>query len=101
MKTTRFIAKFVTRLFFLLLLLAVIPLLSIDGSKFQHLYFVTAHKWIWVFPCILIGGFITLFIGCTIQKYAKPDWNWVLVVNTVVLLAYSIMLYIRILQLTK
>ena len=101
MKTSRFVAKLVTRLFFLLLLLAIIPLLKVDSSRFEHLYFVTTHKWIWIFPCILVGAFVTLFVGCTIQKYTKPDWNWLLVVNTVVLMAYCATLYIKVLELLR
>lgn len=101
MKTSRFIAKVVTRLFLLLLLFAIIPLFQADTSKLQHLYFVTNHKWILIFPIILLGSFITLFVGCTIQKYTKPDWNWLLVVSTIVLAAYCATLYIRVLELVR
>jgi hypothetical protein len=101
MKSGRFIAKLVTRLFFLLLLFACLPLFQVDSSKLHHLYFVTTHKWVWVFPCVLVGAFITLFIGCTVQKYTKPDWNWLLVVNTLVLGAYCATLFIKVLELVK
>ena len=101
MKTSRLVAKIVTRLFFLLLLFAIIPLFQADSSKLQHLYFVTTHKWVWIFPCILVGAFVILFVGCTVQKYTKPDWNCLLVINTTVLMAYSATLYIRILNLIK
>ena len=101
MKSSRFAAKLVTRLFFLLVLFAIIPLFKVDSNKLSHLYFVTPHKWIWIFPCVLVGSFITLFVGCTIQRYTKPDWNWLLVVNTIVLLAYCASLYIRILHLVS
>ncbi|HWD87815.1 MAG TPA: hypothetical protein VG367_06780 [Mucilaginibacter sp.] len=101
MKNSRFAAKLVTRLFFLLALFAIIPLFKVDHDKFSRLYFVTNHKWIWIFPCVLAGSFITLFVGCTIQRYSKPDWNWLLVVNTIVLLAYGVSLYIRVLHLVS
>lgn len=101
MKSSRFVAKLVTRLFFLLLLFAIIPLFQVDSSKLHQLYFVTTHKWIWVFPCILVGAFVTLFVGCTIQKYSKPDWNWMLIVNTIVLMAYCGTLYIKVLHLVS
>jgi hypothetical protein len=42
-----------------------------------------------------------LFVGCTIQKYTKPDWNWLLVVSTIVLAAYCATLYIRVLELVR
>jgi hypothetical protein len=101
MKTSRIVAKAITRLFFLLLLFAIIPLFQIDSTKLNQLYFVTNHKWIWAFPCILVAAFITLFVGCTMQKYAKPDWNWLLVINTIVLMAYCATLYIRVLHLVS
>jgi hypothetical protein len=101
MKSSRFVAKLVSRLFLLLLLLAIVPLFQADRAKLHSLYFVTAHKWILIFPCILVGGFLTLFIGCTIQKYTKPDWNWLLVVNTIVLMAYCATIYIKVLQLIR
>jgi hypothetical protein len=101
MKSSRFAAKIVTRLFFLILLFAIIPLFKVDSAKLHQLYFVTTHKWIWIFPCILVGSFVALFTGCTMQRYAKPDWNWLLVVNTIVLLAYCVSLYIRVLHLVS
>lgn len=101
MKTSRFIAKVVTRLFFLLLLFAIIPLFQADTSKLQHLYLAANHKWLFIFPVILLGSFVALFVGCTIQKYSKPDWNWLLVVSTVVLAAYCATLYIRVLELVR
>jgi len=101
MKNSRFVAKLVTRLFFLLVLFAVIPLFKVDSNKLSRLHFVTGHAWIWIFPCILVGSFITLFAGCTMQRYSKPDWNWLLVVNTLVLLAYCVSLYIRVLHLVS
>jgi hypothetical protein len=101
MKNSRFAAKLVTRLFFLLLLFAIIPLFKVDSSKLNQLYFVPSHRWIWVFPGILVASFVTLFTGCTMQRYTKPDWNWLLVVNTLVLLAYCASLYIRVLHLVS
>ena len=101
MKNSRFIAKLVSRLFFLLVLFALIPLFQVDRTKLSQIYFVSTHQWIWVFPCILVGSFLTLFAGCTIQRYSKPDWNWPLVVNTIVLMAYCASLYIRVLHLVS
>jgi len=101
MKSSRFAAKLVTRLFLLLLLFAAIPLFQVHSDKFSHLYFITSHKWVWVFPILLVGAFITLLVGCVVQKYSKPDWNWLLVVNTVVLMAYCATLYVRVLELVK
>jgi quinol-cytochrome oxidoreductase complex cytochrome b subunit len=101
MKTSQIAAKIVTRLFFILLLIALVPFLQGDTSKLQHLYLAPKHVWTLAFPIILILGFIALLIICSIQKFKKTDLNWLLVINTVVLLAYAITLYIRIYQLIK
>jgi uncharacterized membrane protein len=98
--TSGIIAKSVARLFLLLLLMAVIPLFQVDSTKFQHLYIVSKSKWLFVFPVILVGGFIYFFIRCTINKYKEPDFNWLLVVNTLVLAAYSATIFLKIYELT-
>lgn len=54
-----------------------------------------------VFPGLLLAGFIGLFIYCAIKKYSMPDMNWLLVVNTVVLMVYCATLYSKIYELIK
>jgi cation transport ATPase len=101
MKVSQIAAKAVVRVFFILLLIALIPFLQGDGSKLQHLYLTPKHAYMLAFPILLILGFITLLVLCSIKKYSKPDMNWLLVVNTVVLIAYSATLYISIYKLIK
>jgi hypothetical protein len=101
MKTSQIAAKIATRLFLILLLLAMIPFLQGDTSKLQHLYLTPKHIWTLAFPILLILGFIALLIICSLKKFAKTDLNWLLVLNTVVLIAYAVTLYIRIYQLIK
>jgi quinol-cytochrome oxidoreductase complex cytochrome b subunit len=101
MKASQIAAKIVVRLFFILLLIALVPFLQGDTSKLQHLYLMPKHVYTLAFPILLIIGFITLLVICSIKKYRKADLNWLLVVNTLVLLAYAITLYIRIYQLIK
>lgn len=100
MKTSSIVAKAISRLFILLLLLAIIPLFQADSSKLQHLYIVTQSKWLFFFPVILISGFVYFFTRCTLKKYTEPDSNWLLVINTVVLMAYCATLFIRVYELT-
>ncbi len=100
MKTSSIIAKTVSRLFLLFILLTIIFLFQGDSSKLQHLYIVTKSRWLFVFPVILIGGFVFFFIRCTIKKYTEPDSNWLLIINTLVLMAYCATLFIRIYELT-
>jgi hypothetical protein len=100
MKTSSIVAKAVSRLFLLLLLCAAVPLFKVDSTKFQHLYIVANHKWLFVFPVILVGGFIFFFIRCTIKRYSEPDTNWLLVINTVILMAYCATIFARVYELT-
>jgi quinol-cytochrome oxidoreductase complex cytochrome b subunit len=88
MKISQIAAKAVVRVFLLLLLISVVPFLEGNNSKLQNFQFVVHQKWTLVFPSILIVGFVTLLVLCTIKKYKEVDLNWLLVVNTLVLLAY-------------
>jgi hypothetical protein len=96
MKTSQIAAKIATRLFLIFLCIALIPFLQGDNSKLSHLYLTVPNKWTLVFPLLLMLGFIALFVLVSIKKYKATDLNWLLVLNTVVLLIYGIMLFIRI-----
>jgi hypothetical protein len=103
MKASQIAAKVVVRLFLFLVLLALVPVFtgtSID-KQLQGIYVITNNKWILAYPILLILGFITLLIICTIKKYSKPDLNWLLVINTLMLIAYGITVIIRISHLIK
>ncbi len=101
MKASQIAAKAIVRLFFILLLVSLFPFMQGDNSKLHQLYFTTHHKWIFIFPIILVVAFITLLITCTIKKYKEMDLNWLLVLNTAILLAYGVTLYIRIWHFVK
>ncbi|OOQ57935.1 hypothetical protein [Mucilaginibacter pedocola] len=99
MKASQIAAKAVVRIFFILLLLALVAFLQGDTQKLHQLYIRPKHMYTLAFPIILIIGFIILLVLATIKKYSQPDINWLLVVNTVVLLVYSITLYFTIYKL--
>jgi hypothetical protein len=101
MKTSQIVAKAVVRLFLFLLLIAAFPFLQGNNSKLHQLYFSVPNKWMLVFPIMLIVGFITLFITCTVNKYKETNLNWLLVINTVVLLACGLAIYIKVLNIIK
>jgi len=101
LKASQIAAKVIVRLFFILLLIALFPFMQGDNSKLSSLYFTTTHKWVFAFPIILIGAFITLLVICTMKKYKEIDLNWLLVLNTVILLAYGATLYVRVWHLIK
>jgi hypothetical protein len=96
MKTSQIAAKIVTRLFLIFLCIALIPFLQGDNTRLSQLYLIVPNKWTLVFPVLLMLGFITLFVLVSIKKYKAVDLNWLLVLNTVVLLIYGIALFIRI-----
>ena len=101
MKISQIAAKLVVRIFFIMLLIALIPFLQGDNSKLQHIYLMPKNLWTLAFPILLIIGFVVLLVTCALKKYSKQDLNWLLVVNTVVLIAYAATIYIRIYQLIK
>jgi hypothetical protein len=101
MKTSQIVAKAVVRLFLFLLLISAIPFLQGNNSKLHQLYFTVPNKWMLVFPILLVLGFIGLFITCTVNKYKEINLNWLLVVNTAVLLACCAAVYIRVLNIIK
>jgi hypothetical protein len=97
MKVNRIVTKIVIRLFFLLLLIALVPpFLQGDQTKLQHIYLSFQHKWEMIFPAILILAFVSLLIICARKQYKEPDLNWLLVLNTMILMAYGIAIYIRV-----
>lgn len=101
LKVSQIAAKVVTRLFFILILVACVPYMQGDNHKLNNLYFTTQHKWLFVFPILLVIGFISLLVVCTVKKYKELDLNLLLILNTLILLAYGTMLYIRVWHLVK
>jgi hypothetical protein len=96
MKVSKLVTKIVLRVFFILLAVAAFVFFQADKGKFDHIYFGFAHWWQMVFPAIIIVSFIILVITCTIKRYNEPQLNWLLVVNTVVLIAYGFAIFIKV-----
>lgn len=96
MKTSQIAAKIVVRAFVILLVAALVPYYASNNNKLHNFNFVVYQKWTLIFPALLIAGFIGLLITCTIKKYKVIDLNWLLVVNTLVLIAYGVAVFIRI-----
>ena len=99
MKVSRIITKIVVRVFFVLLFFALVPFFVSDKKPLQHVYLSFHHWWELIFPAIIIVSFIILLIACAVKRYKQPDLNWLLVVNTIVLAAYGIALFIRVARL--
>lgn len=100
MKVNQVITKAVVRIFFILQLAALVPFITGDQSAFQHIYLSFHHWWELIFPVVIILSFIILLVVCVARKYKAPELNWLLVVNTVVLAAYGIAIFIRIAHMT-
>ena len=96
MKVSQFVTKIVIRVFFILLFVAMIPVFQGDNAKLQQFYFTFHHKWEMIFPGILTLSFFILLTTCAIKRYKETDLNWLLVLNTVILTAYGIAIFIRI-----
>lgn len=96
MKVNQVITKAVIRIFFILLLVTIVPFITGDQLAFEHIYLSFHHWWELIFPAVIILSFIILLAACAAKRYKMPELNWLLVVNTVVLTAYGIAIFIRI-----
>jgi hypothetical protein len=98
-KISRVAAKTAIRVFMITLFFGVLPF--IVGNQSLEAKVATTHlyiqnKWTLVYPGILLLGFLVLAIICRKKKYQETDFNWLLVLNTIMLVAYLVMLYSRI-----
>ncbi|MBK1439764.1 hypothetical protein JHJ32_07200 [Parapedobacter sp. ISTM3] len=94
---SKFAAKLLVRLFILLLLFAFAPAILEQetvrplGQTFVYI----EHKWAFIFPGLLFLCFLALLILTLRHRYQKTDLNWMLSLNTLLLIIYVIMLYAR------
>jgi small-conductance mechanosensitive channel len=96
MKVSKLVTKIILRVFFILLLVALVPYFQGDQSKYQHIYFAFTHTWEIIFPAIIILSFLFFLIACAYKRFNEPQLNWLLVVNTVVLLVSGIAIFIKV-----
>jgi hypothetical protein len=102
MKANQIAAKAAARLVLFAILMALVPFLSGGMDKqLQGIFIMTNNKWLLIPPITIILGFVTLLTLCTVKKYREADLNWLLVLNSVILLAYGIVVFIRIQHLIK
>ena len=95
MKLSQFFAKLMVRLFFILILAAGIGLWQ-DDDKLKHAGYINLYQWQIIYPLLLIGGFIGLLITVSIKKYKNAELNWLLVVNTLMLIIYAMAVYFKV-----
>ena len=90
-------AKASARLFMLLLALAIVPL-WLDPEITQRLettYLYIPNKWFLLFPALLLIGFLVLYMYAASKKFKHPDFNWLLTLNSAILIIYLVLLYTR------
>lgn len=94
---SQFSAKLLVRLFILLLLFAFAPVvLEQEATRsYSETFVYIENKWALVFPALLFASFLVLLILTLRHKYQKTDLNWMLSLNTALLIIYIIMVYIR------
>ncbi len=94
---SKFVAKLLVRLFMLLLLFAFAPAIleTKMARPLSSTFVYIQNKWAFIFPGILFLSFLTLLIVTLRHKYQKTDLNWMLSLNTGLLIAYVIMLYAK------
>ncbi|MVN92893.1 hypothetical protein [Mucilaginibacter aquatilis] len=94
MKTLKFLAKFITRLVFILLLFVGYLLIQ-NQSKLHNAGYIKL-QWQLIFPLVLILSFIGLFITAAVKKFNQGDLNLLLIVNSVMLIIYGMAIFFRI-----
>lgn len=99
-KISKTAAKTAVRIFVIVLFMGVLPLVAGNdqgwNERIANAHLVIVNKWTLVFPAVLLIGFLWLAILCKKNKYQQTDVNWLLVLNTVILITYLVMLYSRI-----
>jgi uncharacterized transporter YbjL len=95
MKLSKFFAKLMVRMFFILILAAGVGIWQ-GGDKLKHLGYINLLQWRMIFPALLISGFIALVIAASIKKYNNMELNWLLVVNTLMLIIYAMAIFMKV-----
>lgn len=94
---SQFTAKLLVRLFIFLLLFAFAPVVLEQETTrtYSETFVYIENKWALIFPGLLFVSFLALLILTLRYKYRKTDLNWMLSLNTALLIIYVTMLYIR------
>ena len=84
------------------MVMGLLPFITGDqpwSAKLANAHFIIPNKWTLIAPAMLFLGMVTLLILAVKNKYQQTDYNWLLVLNTVVLLTYMILIYVRLYKL--
>ena len=94
---SQFTAKLLVRLFILLLLFAFAPVVLEQETtrSYGETFVYIENKWALIFPGLLFASFLVLLFLTLRHKYQKTDLNWMLSLNTALLIIYITMVYVR------
>lgn len=94
---SQFAAKLLVRLFILLLLFAFAPIVLEQETtrSYGETFVYIENKWALIFPGLLFASFLVLLFLTLRYKYQKTDLNWMLSLNTALLISYVAMVYVR------
>lgn len=94
---SKFTVKLLVRLFILLLLFAFAPFIFEKKTvrPLGEIFLYIENKWAFIFPGLLFLSFLILLILTLRSRYQKTDLNWMLSLNTALLVIYLIMLYVK------
>ena len=95
MKLSKFFAKLMVRLFFILILAAGVGVWQ-AGDKLKRMGTINLLQWRMIFPALLISGFIGFLLAASIKKYNNMELNWLLVVNSIMLIIYAMAIFMKI-----
>jgi len=94
---SKFTVKLLIRLFMLLLLVAFAPFFLEQKTvgPLSQTFLYIENKWAFIFPGLLFLSFLTLLVLTLRHRYQKTDLNWMLSLNTALLIVYVILLYAK------
>ncbi|MBP3941998.1 hypothetical protein J5U18_00215 [Sphingobacteriaceae bacterium WQ 2009] len=93
---SKIVAKVMLRVFLILLALSAVPLLNKSGNSLNKINVYFPSSYAFIFPILLFILFVTLLVIMLKHKYTKVDINWLFSLNTAFLIAYLVLLYVRI-----
>lgn len=94
---SKFVSKLLVRLFIIVLIAGVLPFFADEQIKnnMAVTYVYIENKWVFIFPLILFLSFLTLLILTSRAKNEQDDLNWILSLNTLLLIIYIVLLFVK------
>jgi cytochrome bd-type quinol oxidase subunit 2 len=90
-------AKVSSRLFIVLLAIGILPIwLNTEWKdRLDEMYVYIPHQWTLIFPVLFLISFLTLYILAAQKKFKNEEYNWLLTLNSTLLIIYLVLLFYR------